>query len=311
MALSEPRDSVSSFLCSPLGRQGEELSRAAAAEAPAFRGRSLAAAHSRATRAERAPCPAASPGHCCALPPARGLELRGAFGAEIPGLGVASRCWGPYRPRRPGEAFQLPLPQELFADLARSSSGGSRGFSKELCGSRVSGVIKCRAWDSGSRAASTPMLSQLPSFYLLFFHISPPSSLLLFSFLLLSAPKFQRPSVLDLGPPRRPELGWVGSQPHRKRASLAFPCSCPGLGSAPPPRAGSAASLLCRRGVRAQLPSLSTAVGAAPAVWVFAPPRAAGYVSYFSQSPTWRALGVWSQGWWVPALVCHEQFLYL
>lgn len=90
MALSEPQDSVSPFLCSPLGRQGEELSRAAAAEAPAFRGRSLAAAHSRAskaTRAERAPCPAARPGHCCALPPARGT-----FGAEVPGLGVSSHC---------------------------------------------------------------------------------------------------------------------------------------------------------------------------------------------------------------------------
>lgn len=67
--------------------------------------------------------------------------------------------------------------------------------------------------------------------------------------------------------------------------------------------------LLSRRGVRAQLPSLSTAVGAVPAVWVFAPPRAAGYLSYFSQSPAWRAPGVWSQGWWVSALVCHEQFL--
>lgn len=85
-------------------------------------------------------------------------------------------------------------------------------------------------------------LPQCPPNCPLFFHISPPSSLLLFSFLLLSAPKFQRPSALDLGLPRRPELGWVGSQPHRKRASLAFPCSCPGLGSATPPPAGSATS---------------------------------------------------------------------
>ncbi|XDC55999.1 hypothetical protein R6Z07M_007181 [Ovis aries] len=78
----------------------------------------------------------------------------------------------PAVPRTSREAFQLPLPQELFADLARSSSGGGRGFSKQLRGSRSEAAWKPPArspwklcspstsWTSGSLSSSSwPPLS--------------------------------------------------------------------------------------------------------------------------------------------------------
>ena len=146
----------------------------------------------------------------------------------------------PAVPRTSREAFQLPLPQELFADLARSSSGGGRGFSKQLRGSRVSGVIGCPSW---APALVLP-LPKCPPNCPLFISFPPPPHFSLFttsafSYLLLSALKFQRPSALDLGPPRRPELVWVGSSPPGGKSVPRLPAPACGRGrkgrSAPGP----------------------------------------------------------------------------
>ena len=137
----------------------------------------------------------------------------------------------PAVPRTSREAFQLPLPQELFADLARSSSGGGRGFSKQLRGSRVSGVIGCRSW----APAPVLLLPKCPPKCLLFiFFPAPPPrfslfTTLAFSFLRLSALKFQRPSALDLGPPRgRVSLD---SSPPGSRSVPRFPSAACGRGA--------------------------------------------------------------------------------
>lgn len=89
------QDSVSSFLCSLLGRWG----RGCSCPGPGVPGRSLAAVHSTTTRAQRAGCRAARAGHSCALPPARGSELPGTLTAEVREPGVASRCCGARRPQ--------------------------------------------------------------------------------------------------------------------------------------------------------------------------------------------------------------------
>lgn len=170
---------------------------------------------------------------CPRLRATRQVDRRGPrAGGRIPLL-------EPAVPRTSREAFQLPLPQELFADLARSSSGGGRGFSKQLRGSRVSGVIGCRLSAPALVLPLPKCLSQLPSFYLLFPHFSLFTTSA-FSYLLSSALKCQRPlSALDLGPPGRPELVRVGSSPPGGKSVPRFPAPACGRGreggSAPGP----------------------------------------------------------------------------
>ncbi|KAM9730113.1 small integral membrane protein 3 isoform 1-T1 [Dama dama] len=105
---------------------------------PGVPGRSLAAVLSTATRAPSAAsrvrncacrpllrAPACPPRRATRHVDCRGPRARGRIPLPEPAV-----------PRTSREAFQLSLPQELFADLARSSSGGGRGFSKQLRGSR-------------------------------------------------------------------------------------------------------------------------------------------------------------------------------
>lgn len=75
-----------------------------------------------------------------------------------------------------------------------------------------------------------------PNCLLFIFSPAPPPhfsllTTLAFSFLLLSALKFQRPSALELGPPRRPELVWVGSSPPGSRSVPRFPSAACGRGA--------------------------------------------------------------------------------
>ena len=84
-----------------------------------------------------------------------------------------------------------------------------------------------------------------------------------------------------------------GLQPSGRQVCSAFACPCLWSREERAKRARSLSrfcslfDLRARR--RSSAPGLSApAVGAALAVWVFAPSRAAGFLSYFSQSPAWK-----------------------
>lgn len=125
------------------GELGEELSAVAAQGARAFRGRSLAAAHSRTAGSARLLPRRASRPSC---------SLRG-------GAGHVRRCRSRRRPSVPEKALEPSLPRELSADPARSGCGAGRAFATlRIRGEWGRGVSRGGA---GARAARYPAPSQL------------------------------------------------------------------------------------------------------------------------------------------------------